>query len=61
MFIGNATNQECTSCYSNYILIESNCYEKCDYYYYFNSLGEYNCTINSTCPNDYSKLIRNKS
>ena len=57
---GNVTNQECTLCYSNSTLNETNCYEKCDYYYYFNSLQEYKCTINNNCPEDY-KLIRNKN
>ena len=58
---GNVTNQECTLCYSNSTLNETNCYEKCDYYYYFNSLQEYKCTINNICPDYYSKLIRNKN
>ena len=58
---GNVTNQECISCYSNYTLNESNCYEKCNYYYYFNSLKEYFCTLNNNCPDNYSKLIINKN
>ena len=55
------TSQECTSCYSNSILNETNCYEKCESYYYYNSLQEYKCTTNNNCPTNYNKLIRNKN
>ena len=54
--MGTLTNQECTSCYSNYILNEANC-DKCNHYYYFNSLNEKKCTTEDKCPTEYSKLI----
>ena len=55
--MGNLTNQECTSCYSNYILNKTNCDKICKYYYYFNSLNERKCTSEDKCPEEYSKLI----
>ena len=55
--MGNLTNQECTSCYSNYISNGTNCIEICNNYYYFNSLGEKKCTSEDKCPEEYSKLI----
>ena len=35
----------------------NNCYEKCEYYYYFDEENNYHCTNESTCPNEYPKLI----
>ena len=34
-----------------------NCYKKCENYYYFDSIYNYHCTNNLSCPNDYPKLI----
>ena len=39
----------------------SNCYEICNYYYYFNKSNEYHCTKDFECPEEYNKLIENKS
>jgi len=30
-----------------------NCYPNCDYHYYFDIDGNYHCTINNNCPEDY--------
>ena len=38
----------------------TNCYENCSYYYYFNELKEYICTDNDTCPVNNNKLIKEK-
>ena len=60
---GNETINNCIECNYNYTLIndsiyKTNCYEKCDYYYYFDELNKYHC--NQTCPEKYYKLIKNK-
>ena len=62
---GNEHEHNCILCKLNYILLLNpeniyNCYKECDYYFYFNSLGEYKCTVNNECPNEYSKLIELK-
>ncbi len=63
---GNETNNNCNECISSYHLILNpnninNCYEKCNYYYYFDSAGNYHCTSNQNCPEEQSKLITTKS
>ena len=61
---GNEENNNCIECKLNHYKIEeniNNCYEKCEYYYYFDSLGKYNCTLNKICPDNQSKLITQKS
>ena len=40
------------------MIISTNCYEKCDFYYYFDEFNNYQCT--ETCPERYHKLIREK-
>ena len=61
---GDINNNKCTNCYYNDILINEtnrqNCYEKCDYYYYFDQNNKYCCTQNLKCPYNYNKLILNK-
>jgi len=42
--LGNANNHQCTECFHTSRLNDSNCYEICDSYYYFDSLKEYHCT-----------------
>ena len=37
----------------------SNCYEKCEYYYYFNESNEFQCT--QKCQGYFNKAILNKS
>ena len=34
-----------------------NCYPNCPYYYYFNESGEYTCTLEPKCPNEFDKLV----
>ena len=59
---GNIKNHNCLKCKSEYIFAinmtnYNNCYEKCEYYYYFDEENNYHCTNESTCPNEYPKLI----
>ena len=42
--------------FNNYI----NCYKNCSYNYYFDNEHIYYCTSNSSCPNEYSKLLLDK-
>ena len=62
---GDNNTHNCLTCnanfpiyinYNNYI----NCYKNCSYYYYFDNNHIYYCTINSSCPNDYPKLLLEK-
>jgi len=57
---GDVENQKCSECYLNSTLNGTNCYEKCDFYYYFDKTKEYHCTQIDQCPNEYNKLIREK-
>ena len=57
---GNVENHKCSECFLNSTLNGTNCYEKCDYYYYFDKSKEYYCTQTKECPNEYSKLIIEK-
>ena len=62
---GNEYNNNCTECKYDLILLNeslnSNCYNKCEYYYYFNkSNNNYICTENNKCPEEY-KLIKQKN
>ena len=59
---GDAQNNNCIECKLNYIFLYnplniSNCYSKCDFYYYFDEFNNYRCTENDNCPEQYSKLI----
>ena len=36
-----------------------NCYPNCNYHYYFDIDGNYHCTINNNCPEDYPILEEN--
>ena len=56
---GNEVNNSCTECFPGFILIKNNCYNICDFYYYFHE-NEYFCTDNNSCPKDYNKLIPDK-
>ena len=61
---GNEAYNNCKECINNYYflnesLYETNCYEKCDYYYYFDESNKYYCTLNLSCPVNY-KLITSK-
>ena len=61
---GNETINNCKECISDYTFLnetknKTNCYKKCDYYYYYES-DKYHCTDNLKCPENYSKLIENQ-
>ena len=64
---GNSTNHNCISCsynYSYYFNIGGsiNCYNSCSFYFYFNSNDNNTyCTGDLSCPDDFNKLIPNKS
>ena len=65
-FIGDRYNNNCTECKTNYEFYVnsmniSNCYRKCDFYYYFDELNIFYCTGDFICPNKYNKLIINKN
>ena len=62
---GNDTNNNCDECNEGYTLIDhiendKNCYNICDFYYYFDSSNMYNCTDKYECPNGY-KLVKEKN
>ena len=61
---GNETFNNCEECIDNFIFLNdscynTNCYQKCDYYYYFNETNKYHCV--ETCPEKFSKLIIDKN
>ena len=65
---GDNINNKCTSCNSNFSFgIKNyndnyfNCYERCDYYYYFDEIDNYRCTIDNSCPKEYQTIIRNNT
>ena len=58
---GDENNHKCIECNDDYILIESNCYIKCPFYYYFDENNQYFCTDNNECPTDYNKIIKEKN
>ena len=61
---GNRTNNNCIICKSDFIFLnesleENNCYEKCEYYYYFDESNNYHCV--DACPKNFNKLIKVKN
>ena len=63
---GNEYIHNCLECNTNYSFINDsekigNCYEKCEFYYFFDSENKYICTLNYSCPVKYSKLIKEKN
>ena len=61
---GNEAINNCIECNDNLTLINNsmyntNCYEKCNYYYYFDETNNFHCT--EICPNKYGKLIKEKN
>ena len=63
---GDNIINNCMKCNSNYsfgIKMNNffNCYEKCDYYYFFDEEDNYQCTINSSCPLEYPTFVRNRN
>ena len=62
---GNETINNCIECISDLRLLndsiyDTNCYQKCNHYYYFNQLNEYKCTEKNFCPTDYNMIIKDK-
>ena len=60
---GNYIDNNCSKCKDNYLFIsdslyKNNCYERCQYFYYFNDTNDYICTDN--CSGSYDKLITQK-
>ena len=60
-YFGNNNEHNCIECKHNYTLINNNCYESCQYYYFINSSGGYECTSTNNCPYNYNKLIKEKN
>ena len=64
---GNEENNNCNSCIDNYIFLNDsyavykNCYNKCKFYYYFEKDNHYLCTLNNSCPENYTNLIIEKN
>ena len=61
---GNETINNCIECNDNLTIINNlisntNCYEKCNYYYYFNESNNLQCT--EICPENFKKLIKEKN
>ena len=62
---GSEENNKCTVCKEGYERKEdfendNNCYEICDFYYYYDSNNKYKCTDINSCPMDFNKLIPDK-
>jgi surface protein len=63
---GDDINNNCDECIYNYIFLKEsfvnkkNCFEKCDYYYFFDENNNYLCTDHHSCPKNY-KLINVKN
>ena len=59
--LGNLINHKCTSCYSNSTLNLTNCYEICNFHYYFDEENIYHCSEDDNCPAEYNKFIVDKN
>ena len=61
---GDIESNNCDQCIDNYIFInesfinKNNCFQKCDYYYYFDSNKQYNCTNKNSCPDNFNSNKR---
>ena len=65
---GNNISHNCLECSENNSFQQhfnnnnyTNCYRKCEYYFYFDNDNKYHCTINSSCPKEYPMLIQFKN
>ena len=63
---GDKSNHYCNDCKETYpFKIDNNnyynCYENCDYYYYFDNENNFHCTMDYSCPEDYPILKDNKT
>ena len=59
---GNDLLHNCMICNNNFpveinINNSTNCYPKCNFYYYFDNESNYNCTNDLSCPNEYPILL----
>ena len=60
---GNDINNNCDECINNYVFLNDNfvnnknCFEKCNYFYYFDENNNYNCSQNYLCPENYKLII----
>ena len=54
---GDDTNNKCSECIEDMILLndtnKNKCYNKCNYFYYFDENGAYTCTNSLQCPGGY--------
>ena len=62
--LGDEINNKCTECFPNYgfkydFKNDKNCYEICEYNYYFNN-SVYFCTKDNNCPKEYNLLVKDK-
>ena len=57
---GIITEHNCNECNPDFTLNGTNCYEICDYYYYFDEEGIYHCTEKDECPFKYKNIIPEK-
>ena len=62
---GDMKNNNCKTCISNHRFIydfenDINCYEKCQYNYYFDKDNNYFCTQSLECPEEYHYYISEK-
>ena len=62
---GNEFDNKCISCNYNYSFNEfendTNCYKKCEFYYYFDSDNKFHCTRYNNCPNNYKMIMQKKN
>ena len=62
---GNEINNNCKTCISGFEFLthehKTNCYQKCNFYYYFDESNQYHCTGSRICPQKYNKLIQEKN
>jgi surface protein len=62
---GKKIYHNCLECKNNFTFLNdskysTNCYKKCEYYFYFDEYNIYRCTENYECPKGYNKLILDK-
>ena len=63
---GSQSNHNCINCIEDYFPILNsqggyNCFPKCNFYYFFDSFNNYQCTATEECPKEQNKLIKEKS
>ena len=58
---GDVNIQNCLECDDNYIKEpdkdSTNCVVACNYMYYYNNFGQYKCTVENKCPDEYKLYI----